>query len=117
MAYIKPEMNVFFANNGKAITATIDKVTFRKYWAKPYKDKKTGEMKRRQKSMPFACCRVILSLDPSVVVGEEFLIAGYQLRNVTIKNERMLTFDSDHVAEFAKQHGNDWVRKIINEDR
>ena len=41
-------MNVFFANGGKAITAVIDKVAFRKYWAKPYKDKETGKMVKRQ---------------------------------------------------------------------
>ena len=38
MAYIKPKMNVFFANSGKAITAVIDKIAFRKYMTKPYKD-------------------------------------------------------------------------------
>lgn len=117
MAYIKPKMNVFFANGGKAITAVIDKIAFRKYWAKPYKDKNTGENKRRQKSMPFACCRVILSFDPSVQVGEEFLIAGYQLENVVIKNEKMLTFKNDFVAEYAKDYGNEWVRRIINAER
>ena len=117
MAYIKPKMNVFFANGGKAITAVIDKIAFRKYWAKPYKDKKTGKMVKKQKSMPFACCRVIISLDPSVKVGEEFLIAGYQLQNVVIKNEKMLTFHNDYVAEYAKKLGNEWVRGIINGDR
>ena len=117
MAYIKPKMNVFFANGGTAITAVIDKIAFRKYWAKPYKDSKTGKMVKKQKSMPFAVCRVILSLDPSVNVDETFLIAGYQLENVVIKNEKMLTFKSDYVAEYAKEHGNEWVRRIINEDR
>ena len=117
MAYIKPKKNVFFANGGKAITAVIDKIAFRKYWAKPYKDKKTGKMVKKQKSMPFACCKVILSLDPSVQVGETFLIAGYQLENVVIKNEKMLTFKNDYVAEYAKDYGNEWVRRIINEDR
>ena len=117
MAYIKPKMNVFFANGGKAITAVIDKIAFRKYWAKPYKDSKTGKMVKKQRSMPFAVCSVILSLDPSVNVGETFLIAGYQLENVVIKNEKMLTFKSDYVAEYAKEHGNEWVRRIINEER
>lgn len=117
MAYIKPKMNVFFANGGQAVQAVVDKISFRKYWAKPYKDKKTGKMVKRQKSMPFACCRVIISLDPSVNVGEEFLIAGYKLQNVIIKNEKMLTFKNDYVAEYAKEHGNEWVRSIINEER
>ena len=117
MAYIKPKQNIFFANGGKAITATITKIAFRKYMTKPYKDPKTGETKRRQKSMPFACCKVIISLDPNVRVGEEFLIAGYKLESVVIQNEKMLTFKNDYVAEYAKEHGNAWVRRIINEDR
>ena len=68
MAYIKPEQNIFFANGGRAITATITKIAFRKYWAKPYKDKKTGKMVKKQKSMPFACCKVIISFDPNVEI-------------------------------------------------
>jgi hypothetical protein len=93
MAYIKKDMHVFFANEGYAITAVIDKVAFRKY----------------------ACCKVIISLDPEVKTGEEFLIPGYKLRSVVIKNEQMLTFDRDYVAEYAKELGNEWVRRIIND--
>jgi hypothetical protein len=50
-------------------------------------------------------------------VGEEFVIAGYKLQNVVIKNERMLTFKNDFVADYAKDYGNEWVRRLINEDR
>jgi hypothetical protein len=114
MAMIKPDMQVFFANNGKPITATISKVKFRRYLSK-FKDKATG--RRKPKSMPLAVCKVILSLDPSVQVGEEFVIAGYKLQNVVIKNERMLTFKNDFVADYAKDYGNEWVRRLINEDR
>ena len=114
MAMIKPDMQVFFANNGKPITATISKVKFRRYLSK-FKDKATG--RRKSKSMPLAVCKVILSLDPSVQVGEEFVIAGYKLQNVVIKNERMLTFKNDFVADYAKDYGNEWVRRLINEDR
>jgi len=117
MAYIKPEMNVFFANSGHPIQAVIKRIAFRKYWAKSYKDKKTGKTVNKQKSMPFAVCEVIISAEPTVRVGEEFLIAGYKLQNVIIKNEKMLTFKSDYIAEYAKEHGNEWVRRIINEDR
>jgi hypothetical protein len=39
------------------------------------------------------------------------------LENVVIQNERMLTFKSDFVAEYAKDYGKEWVRRIINEDR
>jgi len=116
MAMIKANMQVFFANNGKAITATIQEVKFRRYYAK-VTDKATGKKRSKAKSMPLAVCKVILSLDPSVQVGEEFVIAGYKLQNVVIKNERMLTFKSDFVADYAKEHGNEWVRRLINEDR
>jgi hypothetical protein len=114
MAMIKANMQVFFANNGKPITATISKVKFRRYLSK-FKDKNTG--KRKTKSMPLAVCKVILSTDPSVTIGEEFVIAGYKLQNVVIRNERMLTFKSDFVADYAKDYGNEWVRRLINEDR
>lgn len=114
MAMIKPNMQVFFANNGKPITATVEEVKFRRYLSK-FKDKKTG--RRKAKSMPLAVCKVILSLDPSVGVGEQFVIAGYKLQNVVIKNKRMLTFKSDFVADYAKDYGNEWVRRLINEDR
>tara|TARA_Y100000593_G_C4231870_1_gene297407 strand:- start:526 stop:876 length:351 start_codon:yes stop_codon:yes gene_type:complete len=116
MAYIKPNMNVFFANNGKSVTAVIERVSFRKYWGTAF-DKETGKKVKKRKSMPFACCKVLLSSDPTVRVGEEFLIAGYKLRNVVMKNERMLTFKSDCVAEYSKEYGSEWARKIINEDR
>lgn len=116
MAYIKPNMNVFFANNGKPITAVVEKLSFRRYFT-TIKDKQTGQSKRKAKSMPFACCKVILSSDPSVLVGEQFLIAGYKLQNVVMKNERMLTFKSDYVAEYAKDEDNHWVRTIIDESR
>ena len=61
MAYIKPKMNVFFANGGKAITAVIDKIAFRKYWAKPYKDKRQVKWSR-DKSL----CRSLVSCDSFV---------------------------------------------------
>jgi hypothetical protein len=108
MAMIKPDMQVFFANNGKPITATISKVKFRRYYAK-VTDIRTGKKKSKAKSMPLAVCKVILSL--------EFVIAGYKLQNVVIKNERMLTFKNDFVADYAKDYGNEWVRRLINEDR
>ena len=73
MAYIKPEQNIFFANGGRAITATITKIAFRKYWAKPYKDKKTGKMVKKQKSMPFACvCRT-----PCMLIGPRICAAAH----------------------------------------
>ena len=78
MAYLKKDQTVFFAQGN--ITSIVEKVAFRKYLTKPKLDKKTGEYKRRWKSMPYAICKVLLSDDSLVPVGESFLIAGYRLR-------------------------------------
>ena len=114
MAYLKPEKMVFIANNGRPITCFINSVAFRKYIAN-VTDRKTGEKKKKRKSMPYAICEVVMSSDPEVAVGAQFTIAGYQLRNVVIKGENVLTFDQKYAVDFADQYGNDWVRKMINE--
>ena len=60
MAYLKPEKMVFIANNGKPITCFINSVAFRKYIAN-VTDRKTGEKKKKRKSMPYAICEVKVS--------------------------------------------------------
>ena len=115
MAYLKKDQTVFIANNGQPIYANIDKVAFRKYWGKK-KDKNTGKYVKARKSMPYALCKVQLSSDEGIPVGAEFTIAGYMLRHIVIKEERILTFDTKYVAEFADQYGNEWVRKMITEE-
>lgn len=116
MAYIKPNMSVFFVNGNKHVISTVTKVSFRKYWG-AIVDKKTGKKVKKHKSMPFACCRVLYSSDPTVSVGEEFLIAGYKLQNAIVKDEKGLTFKGDFAAEYAKEYGNEWVRRIIDGGR
>jgi hypothetical protein len=115
MAYLKPDKMVFIANNGMPITCLIKKVAFRKYIAN-VTDRKTGEKKKKRKSMPYAICEVKVSSDPKVAVGAEFTIAGYQLRNVVMKGENILTFDQKYVADFADQYGNEWVQHMINQE-
>jgi len=115
MAYLEPEKVVFIANNGKPITCFIKRVAFRKYIAN-VTDRKTGEKKRKRKSMPYAICEVAVSADPEVIIGAEFTIAGYQLRNVVMKGEKILTFDQKYVVDFADQYGNEWVRRLINQE-
>ena len=78
MAYLKKDQTVFFAQGN--ITSIVEKVAFRKYLTKPRLDKKTGEHKRKWKAMPYAICKVLMSDDKLVPVGEQFLIAGYRLR-------------------------------------
>ena len=115
MAYLKPEQTIFIANNGKPVYSNVEKVAFRKYWGK-VKDKNTGKWKRKRKAMPYAICKVQLSSDPTITEGSEFTIAGYMLQHIVHKGERILTFDTKYVAEFADEYGNEWVRKLITEE-
>ena len=115
MAYIKPETVVFMKNNGQPIYSMVNEVAFRKYWGKK-KDKTTGKWVKARKSMPFAVCEVTLSSDSDIPVGAKFLIPGYQLRNVTMKGEKILCFHDKYVADFAEEYGNHWVRKLITEE-
>lgn len=114
MPYIKKDQTIFIANNGKPIYANVNKIAFRKYWGK--KKDKTGKMVRCRKSMPYALCEVQLSSDTTIPTKSEFTIAGYMLRHVIMGGEKILTFDRKYVAEFADQHGNEWVRKMITEE-
>jgi len=115
MAYLKPNMTVFMANNGQPIYSTIDKVAFRKYWGKK-RDKKTGQMVKARRSMPYAICSVKMSSDTQIPTGAQFTIAGYQLCNVVMKGEKILTFDQKYVGEFADEYGNEWVKRMILEE-
>ena len=115
MAYLKPDTMVFIVNNGKPITCFIKKVAFRRYLAN-VTDKKTGKKQKKRKSMPYAICEVKISADPKVTVGAQFTIAGYQLRNVVMKGERILAFKDQYIADFADEYGNEWVNKLIMEE-
>ena len=115
MAYLKPNMTVFMANNGQPIYSTIDKVAFRKYWGKK-RDKKTGQMGKARRAMPYAICTVKMSSDTQIPTGAQFTIAGYQLCNVVMKGEKILTFDQKYVGEFADEYGNEWVKRMILEE-
>jgi len=115
MAYLRPETTIFMQNNGQPIYSMIEKIAFRKYWGKR-KDKNTGKWVKARKSMPFAVCHVTLSSDSDIPIGAKFLIPGYQLRNVTMKGEKILCFHDKYAAEFAQEYGNQWVRRLIAEE-
>ena len=115
MPYLEPNQTVFIANNGNPIFSNIEKVAFRKYWGKK-RCKDTGKLKKARKIMPYAICKVQISSDPSIKIGAEFTIAGYQLRNVVMKGENILTFHQKYVAEFADEYGNEWVKRMILEE-
>jgi hypothetical protein len=115
MAYLKPNLLIFIKNNGRPITAIIEKVAFRKYWGKK-RDKNTGKLTKARRSMPYAICKVITSGDSDIPIGAEFTIAGYMLQNVTVRGKTSLAFHSKYEVEFADAHGNEWVRQLISEE-
>ena len=115
MAYLKPDQTVFFAQGN--ITSIVEKVAFRKYLSKPRLDKKTGEYKRKWKSMPYAICKVMMSDDHLVPVGDQFLIAGYRLQKKYLQGKMILVMNNEYVADYENEYGNRWVSKMIQEER
>jgi len=115
MAYLKKDQTVFFAQGN--ITSIVEKVAFRKYLTKPRIDKKTGEYKRKWKSMPYAICKVLISDDNLVPMGEQFLIAGYRLRKKFLQGKMILVMDNEYVADYENEYGNRWVSKMIQQER
>jgi len=115
MAYLKPKQTVFFAQGN--ITSIVEKVAFRKYLTKPRLDKKTGEYRRKWKSMPYAICKVLMSDDQLVPVGEQFLIAGYRLQKKYLQGKMILVMNNEYVADYENEYGNRWVSKMIQQER
>jgi hypothetical protein len=115
MAYLKPDQTVFFAQGN--ITSIVEKVAFRKYLSKPLLDKKTGERRRRWKSMPYAICKVMMSEDQLVPIGEQFLIAGYRLQKKYLQGKMILVMNNEYIADYENEWGNRWVSKMIQQER
>ena len=114
MAYLKPKQTVFFAQGN--ITSIVEKVAFRKYLTKPKLDKKTGERKRKWKSMPYAICKVLMSDDSKVSPDSNFLIAGYRLQEKFLQGNMVLVMDNEYVADYEREYGNEWVSKMIEQE-
>tara|TARA_Y100000593_G_scaffold93619_1_gene189188 strand:- start:1506 stop:1910 length:405 start_codon:yes stop_codon:yes gene_type:complete len=115
MAYLKPNQTVFFAQGN--ITSIVEKVAFRKYLTKPKLDKETGEKKRKWKAMPYAICKVLLSDDSKVPIETKFLIAGYRLRKKYLQGKMILVMDNEYIADYEREYGNEWVSKMIQQER
>lgn len=113
MAYLKKDDTIFFADGN--ITSFVKKVAFRKY-RKRVKDKETGTYKMRWKSMPYAICEVALSDDPDIATGETFLIPGYKLKKKVLHGRMLLIMREEYIAEYAKEYGNVWVRRLIKQE-
>ena len=114
MAYLKPKQTVFFAQGN--ITSIVEKVAFRKYLTKPKLDKKTGERKRKWKSMPYAICKVLMSQDSKVLPDSSFLIASYRLQEKFLQGNMVLVMDNEYIADYEKEYGNEWVSKMIEQE-
>ena len=114
MAYLKPQQTVFFAQGN--ITSIVEKVAFRKYLTKPRIDKKTGEYKRKWKSMPYAICKVLMSDDLKVPIDTNFLIAGYRLQKKFLQGNMVLVLDNEYIADYENEYGNEWVSKMIEHE-
>jgi len=115
MAYLKKDQTVFFAEGN--VTSIVEKVAFRRYLTKPRLDKKTGEYKRKWKAMPYAICKVLISDDESVPMGEQFLIAGYRLQQKYLQGKMVLVMGNEHVADYENEYGNRWVSAMIQQER
>ena len=115
MAYLKKDQTVFFAEGN--VTSIVEKVAFRRYLAKPRLDKKTGEYRRKWKAMPYAICKVLMSDDESVPMGEQFLIAGYRLKKKFFQGKMILIMDNEYVAAYENEYGNRWVSAMIQQER
>lgn len=118
MAYVKKEdLIVIKSEKQGKLTAIVTDIQFRKF-KKFYKDKKTGENRYKIKSVPYPVCKIISSTFDKHQCGEEFVIAGYKLRNhVLVKTgEKCLILENEYLAEF-ETGGEEWVSKILSSSR
>ena len=115
MAYLKKDDIVLFTNNG-VIQSLVTDVRFRRY-KKMVKDRKTGERKLKWKAMPYAICKVFSSTDSDVSVSQEFLIAGYKLKNRAKNGKKVLMLHDKYIAEFEGEYGSSWATAIIEESK
>jgi len=111
MAYVKPEDLIVFNLSEGSFQALVTGLEFRRF-KKSWKDKKTGEQKYRWKSVPYAICKVITTSNGGVSIGDDFLIAGYKLRNHAMSGKKCLVLQNQYLAEWNKG-GQEWVRDMI----
>jgi hypothetical protein len=108
MAYLRKDDIVVIPTGTGMIQARVVDMQFRRF-RRSWKDKKTGEMKSRWKSVPYAICEVFIGAP----AGTEFLIPGYKLRNETKDGEKMLVLRNQYAAEFNGA----WVNKMLEESK
>jgi len=108
MAYLHKDDIVILRAGGITQARVVD-VRFRKFFRR-WKDKKTGENKKRWKSVPYAVCEVFAGFMP---IGTDFMIPGYKLKNEVKDGEKLLVLRDKYAAEFNTE----WSRTIIAESK
>ena len=109
MAYLhKDDIVMIQKPGGGLLQARVVDMQFRRFH-QTWKDKKTGEKRRRWKAVPYAVCSIFIG-GP---IGVEFLIPGYKLRNETKDGEKLLVLRDKYVAEFDGE----WVRSMLQESK
>ena len=115
MAYLKKEDLVVLKGKVGQTTAIVTDIEFRRF-KKMYKDKETGEIKSKLKSVPYAICTVTNGDFGKITTGSKMVIAGYKLRNHIMRTQKCLILESQYIPEY-EEHGEDWVVEMIEENR
>ena len=108
MAYLTKDDLVIIRTSEATIQARVVDMQFRRFRSS-WKDKTTGETKRRWKSVPYAICECFIGAP----VGTEFLIPGYKLKNETKDGEKLLVLRDKYTAEFDGT----WVNKMLADSK
>ena len=115
MAYLKKQDLVVLKGKVGQTTAIVTDIEFRRF-KRSYKDKKTGEVKSRLKSVPYAICTVMTGGFGKITTGSKMVIAGYKLRNHALNGEKCLVLENQYIPEY-EDHGEQWVVDMIEGNR
>ncbi len=115
MAYLKKGDLIVLKGNVGQTTAIVADMEFRRF-KRSYKDKKTGEMRFRMKSVPYAVCTVMTGGFGKITIGSKMVIAGYKLRNHALKGEKCLVLENQYIPEYESS-GEKWVVDMIAKNK
>jgi hypothetical protein len=115
MAYLKKQDLVVLKGKVGQTTAIVTDIEFRRF-KRTYRDKKTGEMKWRLKSVPYALCTVMTGGFGKIAIGSKMVIAGYKLRNHALKGEKCLVLENQYIPEYESS-GEKWVVDMIAKNK
>jgi len=66
--------------------------------------------------VPYAICTITGSSLPKHNIGNQFIIAGYKLRNHAMQGQKCLVLNNQYIAEFEKD-GARWVTDMLAESK